>query len=73
MAEPMVWMEYPPTGVKHQFGERAAEAWQAKGWVACDPPEETEDPNLRDPAPPAEPVTEPAAEPAQSKKKVTRP
>jgi hypothetical protein len=57
-----VWLEWPDTGYRHRFGARAAEAWQGKGWVPCDPPPEVEDPRLRDPEPESEPE-QPAARP----------
>jgi hypothetical protein len=57
-----VWLEWPDTGYRHQFGVGACEAWQAKGWVPCDPPDETPDPRLRDPEPEAEPE-QPAPKP----------
>jgi hypothetical protein len=72
-----VWLEDPATGHRHQIGVAAAEAWQGKGLVPCDPPPEVEDPRLRDPAPPpAEPEPEPTPKPkaatksAKSEKKV---
>jgi hypothetical protein len=64
-----VWLEWPETGHRHQFGVAAAEAWQGKGWVPCDPPPEEPDPRLRDPEPPAEPEPEPEPEQTPKPKK----
>jgi hypothetical protein len=74
-----VWLEWPETGYRHRFGVAAAEAWQAKGWVPCDPPPDVPDPRLRDPEPEPEPEAKPKSKAAaksapsqESEEKVTR-
>lgn len=69
--ESFVWLEWPETGYRHQFGARASEAWQAKGWVPCDPPSDMDDPRLRDPVP--APAPEPEPESTPKSKAATRP
>jgi hypothetical protein len=45
-----VWLRYPDTGGVARFPADAAEVWQARGWVPCEPPPEDLS-YLRDPAP----------------------
>lgn len=53
----MQWMRHPEIELPAQFAEAAVPAWEARGWIRCDPPPEVNPVTAHQIPEPEQPVT----------------